>query len=64
MKEKVKVELQDAILEQVEGACNEAKAQARSYWEQHWASIGCAVASCVILPVVTCGAVAIKVLQM
>jgi hypothetical protein len=64
VKEKVKTELQQAIFEQLEGACNEAKAKACSYGEQYWASIGCAVASCVILPVVALGTVTVKVLRM
>ena len=63
MKEKVRTELQEAIFEQLEGACSEAKAQARSYVEQHWASVGCAVASCVILPMVALGVVTVKVLR-
>eukprot|EP01043_Picozoa_sp_COSAG02_P031800 COSAG02_NODE_2093_length_9852_cov_2.404286_4_plen_65_part_00 len=64
MKEKVKTELQEAIFEQLEGACSQVKEQARSYWEKNWASIGCAVASCVMLPVVALGVVTTKVMRM
>ena len=64
VKEKVKMELQQVILEQLEDMRSEATAHARSYWEQHWGSIGCAVVSCVVLPMAGFGAVVVKVMRM
>ena len=64
VKEKVTLELKEVILEQLEGAYDEAQSSVRGVVKQNLLPIGCAVVSCVMLPLAALGVVTVKVMRM